>query len=264
MPSALVIRAAGINCDVEVMRGLTEAGASARLAHLDALIRDPAPIERADIIVFPGGFSFGDDVASGRIFAMHVRERLWGPLRGAIERGACIAGICNGFQVIVQIGLLPGPGPGQAWGPEAPAPTLSLARNSGARYIDTWVGLDAAPGSPCVWTRGWGDLADDVRMLPCGHGEGRLTAEASTLDALEARGHVVLRYRQDVNGSARGIAGVCDASGRIFGLMPHPDRFLAWNRHPYWTRLDAQVRRGRAPGQMIFANAVEAATRMPV
>lgn len=264
MPNALVIRAAGINCDIEVMRGLAEAGAQTRLEHLDQLIRDPAPLRVADIIVFPGGFSFGDDVASGRIFAMHVRERLWSPMRDAIERGACVAGICNGFQVIVQIGLLPGPIAGQAWGDAPPAPTLSLARNSGARYIDTWVGLDANPASRCVWTRGWSDLPEEVRMLPCGHGEGRLTAAAETLDALESRGQVALRYARDVNGSSRAIAGVCDATGRIFGLMPHPDRFLAWNRHPFWTRLDPARRSGIAPGQMIFANAVEAAARMPV
>lgn len=265
MPNALVIRAAGTNCDVEVMRGLEMAGATCDLVHLERLAENPTPLEKADIIILPGGFSYGDDIASGRIFAMHLREHLWAPLREALTRGACVAGICNGFQAMVQVGLLPGPGAGEPWPETAPAQKLALTVNEKARYADVWTRIVVERSSPCVWTRGFEEYADDVMMLPCGHGEGRLTAaDEAVLDDLEARNLVALRYGENFNGSARSIAGVCDASGRVFGLMPHPDRYLDWNRHPFWTRLESGVKKGMPPGARLFANAVEATARMAV
>jgi phosphoribosylformylglycinamidine synthase len=264
MVHALVIRAAGTNCDAELVRAFELAGARVETVHLHALVNDPARLERYGLIGFPGGFSYGDDIASGRIFAMRVRERLYPALRAAIERQVPMIGVCNGFQVLVQVGLLPGPARGEPWPADrAPAQAVALSDNIQARFVDRWVGIRPEPGSVCVWTRGLdnaGPGAKDIMQLPVAHGEGRfVTSSPEVLKALEAGGQVALRYTDNYNGSQGAIAGICDASGLIFGLMPHPERYLDWNRHPYWTRLGPGVRSGDTPGLKIFRNAVEAA-----
>jgi phosphoribosylformylglycinamidine synthase len=265
MPSALVLRTAGTNCDAELVRAFTLAGATVQTLHLDRLAAEPDRLDEFDLIGFPGGFSYGDDVASGRIFAMRVRERLYPALRRAIDRACPIIGVCNGFQVLVQVGLLPGPGPGEAWPAERPpTQTVALTENAGARFVDRWVPVAADRKSVCVWTR---DLPSDPRImqLPVAHGEGRfITASPSIIADLERSGRVALRYLDNYNGSQGAIAGVCDASGLVFGLMPHPERYLDWNRHPFWTRLAPDTRRGQTPGLKIFQNAVEAASKIPV
>jgi len=260
MAKALVIRAAGTNCDIEVCHGFELAGATSELVHLDTLIRQPHLLDSADIVAFPGGFSYGDDVASGRIFAMKLRERLWPALRAAVDRGTPMIGICNGFQVLVQVGLLPGPLDGQSWSETPPQQTLSLAQNVGGRYVCRWVPVHYEERSVCLWTKGMSQAGSaETRVLPVGHGEGRLAPiDEATIPKLEAHGQVVVRYQDNYNGSALAVAGVCDRSGRIFGLMPHPDRYLAWNRHPYWTRLAPNDRTGDAPGLQMFKNAVDA------
>lgn len=217
-------------------------------------------LDRADLIGFPGGFSFGDDVASGRIFAMHVRERLYPALLGAVERGSCMIGICNGFQVLVQVGLLPGPTGGEQWPRRAPPEqSLSLAENQSGRFVDRWARMSVDPASPCVWTAPLAGVPAEHVTFPSAHGEGRLVGDDETLDRIEAAHQAPLRYEENFNGSARAIAGVCDSSGRVFGLMPHPERFLDWNRHPNWTALPADVRSTPAPGLLLFRSAVEAA-----
>ncbi len=256
MPSALVIRAPGTNCDQEMLRGFTLAGATAELQHLDAIIASPLTIDRFDLIGFPGGFSYGDDIASGRIFAMKLRERLFPSLKRALDRGVPMIGACNGFQTLVQVGLLPG---GDA-GSDAPEQVVALSDNTSGRFVDRWVGV-TYERSRCVWTRGLADAftqhASDVQQLPVAHGEGRFVArDAGILDALERAGQVVLRYNDNFNGSERAIAGICDASGLVFGLMPHPERYLSWPNHPYWTRLPVDVKRGDTPGLIMFKNAV--------
>lgn len=277
MPRALVIRTAGTNCDAEMCRAFALAGAEPGLVHLDRLIADPAGLDAYDLVGLPGGFSYGDDVASGRIFAVKVRERLYPAMRAAVERGVPIIGVCNGFQALVQCGLLPGPAKGEAWPRDrAPKQRLSLRDNASARFIDRWVRVRPEPDSVCVWTRSLGAAAagvggvggvgvDDLHLLPIAHGEGRLVADSpGTIAEMERNGQVALRYAADVNGSVGRIAGVCDASGLVFGLMPHPERALDWTRHPYWTRLPADVRRGVTPGLSIFRDAVEAAARVAV
>jgi phosphoribosylformylglycinamidine synthase len=266
MVNALVIRAAGTNCDAELVRAFELAGARVETAHLRSLVNDPARLERYGLIGFPGGFSYGDDIASGRIFAMRVRERLYPALRAAIGRRVPLIGVCNGFQVLVQVGLLPGPAKGEDWPAErAPAQVVALSENARARFVDRWVGVRAEPSSVCVWTRGLeglasGDVAKDIMQLPAAHGEGRfVTSSPAVLRALEAGGQVALRYTDNYNGSEGSVAGICDSSGLIFGLMPHPERYLDWDRHPYWTRLVASARAGDTPGLRIFRNAVEAA-----
>jgi phosphoribosylformylglycinamidine synthase len=287
MPRAVVIRVAGTNCDAEMVRAFTLAGAETDLVHLDRLIADPAALERYDLIGFPGGFSYGDDVASGRIFAMRLRERLWPALAAAVTRGVLMIGACNGFQVMVQVGLLPGhaarrstEGAGAsrpaarldgAAGGGPPPQTCSLTHNIGGRFIDRWVRVVPNPASPCIWTRPLvGACAPDIEgavlRLPVAHGEGRFVTDTpETLAAIEANHQVALRYApgDNPNGSANDIAGICDPSGRIFALMPHPERYLAWENHPFWTRLPAEQRRGDTPGLRMFKAAVEAAAAVP-
>lgn len=264
----MVIRTAGTNCDGEMVRAFALAGATVQTLHLDRLTAAPDRLDEFDLIGFPGGFSYGDDIASGRIFAMRVRERLYPALRRAVMRGCPMIGACNGFQVLVQVGLLPGPPAGEAWPEDVPpTQTLSLAQNAGARFVDRWVNVEINPASPCVWTRGLAEagFAPETMCLPVAHGEGRLVGmRAGYVHELERRGQVPVRYLDNYNGSEAAAAGVCDATGLVFGLMPHPERYLDWSRHPFWTRLDAGVRRGDTPGLMMFKNAVEAVARMPV
>lgn len=275
-PKALVLRTAGTNCDAELCRAFQLAGADAELVHLDALVRDPSPIERAELVGFPGGFSYGDDIASGRIFAAKARERLYPALSAAVERGVPMIGVCNGFQVLVQCGLLPGPAASEPWPAEAPAPTVALADNAEGRFIDDWVGVEVDAHARCVWTMDLDPGADErVMLLPIANGEGRFVATDDAVRALEAGGQVALRYRGEVNGSASRIAGICDASGRVIGLMPHPERYLQWTHHPSWTRLRADgpwppapvsVGGGESepPGLVMFRSAVRAARALPV
>ena len=261
-PRALVIRTAGTNCDAEMVRAFELAGARADLLHVDALIADPARVDDYHLIGFPGGFSYGDDIASGRVLAMKLRETLYPALRDAAERGALMIGVCNGFQVMAQVGLLPGPDNG-VWPKQAPPqPTVALENNASARFTARWVRVEPNPDSPCVWTRGlWQDDAtdSDAMLLPVAHGEGRFTATDAVIRDLEERNLVALRYAEDINGSASAIAGICDSTGRLFALMPHPERYTAWRQHPHATRLDPAMREHDAPGLRVFKNAVAAA-----
>ncbi|MBI1190465.1 MAG: phosphoribosylformylglycinamidine synthase [Tepidisphaera sp.] len=266
MVKALVIRAPGTNCDSEMCRAFAMAGAGVTLSHLDEVIAAPDVIGEHELFGFPGGFSYGDDVASGRIFAMKAREALYPHLRAAIERGALVIGACNGFQVLAQMGLLPGPWAGEGWPDEPPMQIASLTDNQDARFCDRWVGVKFEPSSVCVWTKGLAEslpaepaLARAVSQLPAAHGEGRFVTTDDAMGAMEKAGQIALRYTDNYNGSMASVAGICDASGRVFGLMPHPERYLDWTRHPFWTRLDAGTRKGDTPGLRIFRNAVEAA-----
>ncbi len=256
MPKALVIRTAGTNCDLELCRAFTLAGAQVDLVHIDQLLAEPAQIAQFDLIGFPGGFSYGDDIASGRIKAMHTRKELMPELLAAAQRGVPMIGICNGFQVMVQIGLLPG------------TPThescVALTENNHGRFIDDWVEMKSNADSNCIWTQGLNAYAGEI-LFPIAHGEGRfVTKDQKTLDLIKAGNQIALSYGTDINGSVEQIAGICDPTGRIFGLMPHPERALEWNRHPYWTRLDEQTKSRPTPGLSIFTSAVEAVSKQAV
>ncbi|MEM7626760.1 MAG: phosphoribosylformylglycinamidine synthase subunit PurQ [Planctomycetota bacterium] len=244
IPQTLILRTAGTNCDRELAHAFELAGAETTTLHLNDLIADPRKLEDFDLIGFPGGFSYGDDIAAGRILANRLKHRLYEPLLAAIDRGVPIFGPCNGFQVLVKLGLLPDP---HAGGQE-----VTLAHNTSGRFIDRWTPVSVDPASKCIWTK---DLQD--HGLPMAHGEGRFAAPSAVLDRLEARGQVALRYTENPNGSARDIAGVCDPSGLVFGLMPHPERYLHPTNHPQWTRRGEAFLQETPVGLRYFQNAVK-------
>ena len=258
MLRALVITAPGTNCDGELAEGFALAGATPELVTLRRLRASPAIIDRFDLIGLPGGFSYGDDIAAGRVMAALMRKDLYRPLVEAVRRGVPILAPCNGFQIAVQAGLLPGPPPGEEWPDEPAPPSIALSPNESARFEDRWTGVEY-PASRCVWTSRLDRASSrEVALLPSAHGEGRLRADPALVAALEASGQVVVRYAEgeNFNGSLRRVAGICDASGLVFGLMPHPERYLRWSRHPRWTRLPESARRGDPPGLAIFRGAV--------
>lgn len=222
-PRVLILRTAGTNCDAEMAHAFGLAGFEAETVHVNALVAEPARLAGFAAMGLPGGFSHGDDIAAGRILAARLRQDLLPALLENIGRGMLVLGVCNGFQVLAKLGLLPTP--------SASKQTVTLARNRSGIFHDAWHGVVADDASPCVWTRHLGE-----HELPSAHAEGRFTAPAAVLDELEANHQVALRYAgESPSGSERGIAGICDASGRIFGLMPHPERWTDPLHHPAWT-----------------------------
>ncbi|MFM8635929.1 MAG: phosphoribosylformylglycinamidine synthase I [Planctomycetia bacterium] len=243
-PRALILRAPGTNCDHETAHAFERAGAIARRVHVRALAERPSIADDFQMLCIPGGFSYGDDIASGRIFALELKLRLGDMLRKFRDKGGLMLGICNGFQVLLQTGLLLG---GRA----------TLAHNDSGRFVDRWVHLRALPAT-CVFLQGM-----DRFELPIAHGEGRfVTGSDADFSALEAAGQLVLRYGSDghglptnPNGAMGDVAGACDETGRIFGLMPHPERFIDATQHPAWAgRLDPTA---AGAGLAIFCNAVK-------
>ena len=249
--TAIVVTGYGFNADAELAEAFRLAGARSIRAHLSDLLADPASLDAAGILAFPGGFSFGDHLGSGQLVALLCRRSLRERLEAFVARGGLVIGICNGFQVLTRIGMLPNRS--GAWEREA-----SLVRNASGRFHDAWVKVRFEPGCRSPWTRGLPD-----RMLPVRHGEGRFVTKAAhgkrepkALDAIEADRLVALRYdpAEDPNGSENHIAGICDPSGRVIGFMPHPEAFLFRENHPL-------RRRGTAdrPGLDLFENGVAAA-----
>lgn len=251
---ALVLRAAGTNCDGETVRALELAGAAADLVHLNALAADPARLADYSVVAIAGGFSYGDYVAAGRIFGLELRLRLLDPLRGFVERGGLVVGICNGFQVLVDLGLFQ---------PDRPASerTIAITDNASSRFECRWVTLRSERSS-CPFL-----VPGELMPVPVGHGEGRfMVRDDDVLNELAERGQIALtyveedgapaRYPANPNGSVAGIAGICDPTGRVFGMMPHPERNLAPWSHPRWTRLGPRT---EGEGVTFYRRIVEAA-----
>jgi len=251
-PRVLILRAPGTNCDEETAAAWERAGAAPVTLHVGRVLETPRTLDDFPILTIPGGFSYGDDLGAGRILASRLGTFLEDALGRLVDRGGLVLGVCNGFQVLVRAGLLPG-GPGRA--------SATLTFNDSGRFESRWVRLVATPGASPF-------LDDDGPMeLPVAHGEGKfVTTDADGLAALGAAGQVVLRYAgadgrpttdypANPNGSAGGVAGVCDPTGQVFGLMPHPERHVDPLHHPRWTR------RGPASegdGLRVFRNAVRA------
>jgi len=238
---ALILRSAGTNCDRETAFAFERVGCPTEYRHVNELLAEPGLLARYRILALPGGFSYGDDIAGGRVLATELKARVLPDLQRFIADGGMVLGICNGFQVLVKTGLLPGPS-GQ---------TVTLTHNTSHRYEDSWVTLEV-PTDRCAWTR-----QGETYFVPIAHAEGRFVAAEETLDALETSGQVVFRYRgRNPNGSKRDIAGICDESGRVLGLMPHPERHVEPWHHPFWTA-DGLAEEG--DGLKLFRNAVSAA-----
>jgi phosphoribosylformylglycinamidine synthase len=261
-PRVLVLRAPGTNCDEETAFAFEKAGATAERVHVNRLIENPALQDRYQILCVPGGFSYGDDIAAGRILATRLRQHLAGLVDAFVHGNGdrLVLGICNGMQVLMRLGVLT-----EGVGVDDSAPA-TLTWNNHGRFEDRWVQL-AVDKTPCVF------LKDVQQMyLPIAHAEGKFVAQNDgVLSELQSQGRLALRYTQtgegqgsvqnevlpfpeNPNGADANVAGVCDSTGRVFGLMPHPERHIEATQHPNWTRRTEQPEHG--DGFVMFQNAV--------
>jgi len=258
-PKVLIVRAPGTNCDEETAFAFELAGAKAERLHINRLLEKPALFDRFQILCVPGGFSYGDDVAAGRILGNQIQHHLTEHLAEFKAVGKLILGICNGFQVLIRSGVLLEPDAQNG-------PPVTLTWNDSGKFEDRWVRLQVR-GSKCVFLDGIESM-----YLPIAHAEGKfVTRDEALLEQLEATDQLVLRYRplaggpdengnravpypDNPNGSMANTAGICDRTGRVLGLMPHPERHIDPTHHPRWTRGEAgQV----GDGLKVFANAVK-------
>ena len=254
-PKALVLRSAGTNCERETAHALTRAGAQVDVVHLGQFLGSPEKLRAYRIVVFPGGFSYGDDIASGVVFGTEMRSRVTPELRRMIADGALVLGICNGFQILVRAGLLP------ATADSGGAQEATLAQNITGRYECRWIRLEVTTDRCAFLTKG------ETFDVPVAHAEGRFVTKD---DAVRARmrdaGQFALRYVAPGGGTAEypwnpsgtpdGVAGVCDPTGRVLGLMPHPERNVESWHHPDWTTGTTPA---EGAGLSVFRNAVRAA-----
>ncbi len=265
-PRVLVLRAPGTNCDEETAFAFTQAGGVAERVHVQRLLESPRLSREYQVLCVPGGFSYGDDLAAGRILAVQLQQHLADALQEFHGDGKLILGICNGFQVLLRTQLL--------LAEDDAGPAATLAWNDSGRFEDRWVQLEVA-SDKCAFLAGIEQM-----YLPVAHAEGKFVARSETsLSTLDSAGQLVLRYAVEngripsveagernepntrsrvpypanPNGSQANVAGICDATGRVFGLMPHPERFLDPTQHPRWTRGETPA---RGDGLRIFENAV--------
>ncbi|HMP73783.1 MAG TPA: phosphoribosylformylglycinamidine synthase subunit PurQ [Kiritimatiellia bacterium] len=258
-PRVLILTGFGLNCEVESSFAWEQVGATVHRVHLNDLVEDPAPLREARILMFIGGFSFGDHLSSGHMFAHRIRHHLGDRLLDFIHAGGLALGVCNGFQIMTKLGLLPGLD-------ASLTQQVALTQNDCGTFQNRWVTLGFDPASPCIFTRGLSTLD-----LPVRHGEGKLLVPDRTLlDAIKKKGCAVCHYLDphtgaptqtfphNPNGSLEAIAGLCDPSGRCFGLMPHPEAFLFPENHPRWEFPDVRASLQESPtGLQLFQNAVD-------
>lgn len=255
----LILRAPGINRDRDAALACELAGGSPERIHINQLAEGRARLADYSMLVIPGGFSYGDHLGAGKLLAVDLAHRLGDDLRRFVEAGRPVIGICNGFQVLVKAGLLPG------WGRDG-APAVTLTDNSSGRFECRWVRLEPDPASVCRFTQG----IERALEVPVAHGEGRIAVrDSAALAELRARGQIVLRYAggdggpagypANPNGSPDDIAGICNPEGTILGLMPHPENAVLPQQHPRWTR---EPSRDEGDGLVIFRNAVRYAASL--
>jgi len=268
--NVLILTGYGLNCDNETAYAFELAGASARRVHINALIAGDVSLSDFQILVFGGGFSWGDDHGAGVIQAVRMKTSIGKDLFDFIEKGNLVMGICNGFQTLVNLGLLPGFDLSSRQ-PENARRSVAVTFNDCGNFRDQWVKMQVNTESPCVYTRGLKDLE-----LPVRHGEGKFFTDPGTLKRLTDNRQVALKYAlpdgqpagqafpHNPNGSIDDIAGICDPTGRIFGLMPHPEAYNHWTNHPDWPILKEKLKRkgeafpsGLTPGVEILRNAVD-------
>ena len=254
-PKALVLRTAGTNCDEETCYAFELEGAAAERVHVNRLIAEPKLLANYQVLALPGGFSYGDDISAGRILANQLVHHFAEAVRQFIEADKLVLGICNGFQVLVKAGILPGLADGDGHGMTQQA---TITYNDSGKFEDRWVYLQ--PGTDkCVFIDPGGTL-----YLPVAHGEGKVCfTDDDTLQQVRSSGQAACRYVDgqgrfgdypvNPNGSTDHIAGLCDPTGRVLGLMPHPERFVHRTHHPRWTRQDVP----NPDGRTIFANAAK-------
>jgi phosphoribosylformylglycinamidine synthase I len=263
-PRVCVVRTAGTNCDWETAFAFEKAGAEAERVHINRIVADKEALLRYEILALPGGFSYGDDIASGKIFANELKYKLAPEMKQFIRDGKLIIGICNGFQILVKAGFLPGN--------DALAQEATLTLNDSAKFEDRWTYLKSQGHKAtksqvrCVWAEG----LPEIIYLPVAHGEGKFMArDESVRERLKAKGQVVFqycsakgewaKYPDNPNGAEDNIAGICDETGRILGMMPHPERHIVAIQHPCWA--GARVK-DEGDGLQIFRNGVEYAKRI--
>jgi len=245
----LVLWAPGTNCDAETAFAFEQAGAEVSLVHVNQLIRGEQRLSDYQIMVIPGGFTYGDDIAAGKVLANELRLKLGEDIARFIEDGKLILGICNGFQVLVKAGILPRIS-------DSSSPPLTVVANDSGKFECRWVYLRVNKDSPCLFTKGI-----DSMYLPVAHAEGKVVADPEVLPELnvvvyyaDEQGDNKAGYPYNPNGSVGNIAGICDASGHIFALMPHPERYIRGTQHPQWTRQGAKE---HGDGFRVFLNAVK-------
>lgn len=248
MVKVCVLRTAGTNCDIETAFAFQQEGADVELVHINEFLQRRKKFKDYQILAIPGGFTYGDDIAAGKILANELKYLLWEEIEGFIQRGNLVIGICNGFQVLVKAGILPRCDGNQC---------ATLAWNDSGKFEDRWVYLKTNKNnSP------WLKTLPEVIYLPVAHGEGKFIADQEVLEQLENNNQIAFQYVDkegnlncypfNPNGSLKNIAGITDPSGRILGLMPHPERFIHKTHHPRWTREEISVPHGK----LIFKNAI--------
>jgi len=267
---ALVLTGYGLNCDIETAYAIELAGAVADRVHINAIIDGSVSLDDYKILVFGGGFSWGDDHGAGVIQAVRMKHNIGDRLTRFVENGNLVIGICNGFQTIVNLGLLPG------FDNDYQNRSVALTYNDCGNFRDDWVTLKINPDSPCVFTKNLTTIE-----LPVRHGEGKFVADDKTISRLIENQQVVCQYAlpaesvesavsiadkrfpHNPNGSILDIAGICDPTGRVFGLMPHPEAFNHFTNHPDWPSLKEEIKRSEKnsaslpiTGIRIFENAV--------
>ncbi|MDY6905050.1 MAG: phosphoribosylformylglycinamidine synthase subunit PurQ, partial [Thermodesulfobacteriota bacterium] len=248
--NALVLTGYGLNCDIETAHALTLAGATAHRVHINALLAKKVMLDDFHIMAFVGGFSWGDDHGAGVIQAHRMQSGIGDDLARFVDRGGLVIGICNGFQTLVNTGLLPGIA-GEKTGRVR---SVALITNDCGNFRDDWVSLSVDTASPCVFTRGMTSLE-----LPIRHGEGKFYCDSTVLETLRTEHQIVMRYAdrtgkpasgrfpENPNGAIDDVAGICDPTGRVFGLMPHPEAYVHFTNHPGWTRRKVKARRADQP-----------------
>jgi phosphoribosylformylglycinamidine synthase len=260
--NVIVLRVEGTNCDRETVEAFERVKANTDLVHVNEIKKGHKDLETYQILAVPGGFSYGDDVSAGILLANQLKYEIGDALKSFVESEKLVIGICNGFQALVRLGLLPGFNSKKVLNPRQES---TLAVNDVGIFVDRWVRLKLENRGTCIFTKN----QKNSIFLPVAHAEGKFVTSTENLQLLESQDQIVFKYIDpdgnyagypwNPNGSMENIAGICSHSGLILGMMPHPERYLHKYMHPYWTRLPKLPEEG--DGLQIFQNAVEYAAK---